>query len=190
MLEPASGDPSLGMPNTVTATAETDFTIGGLQSGRYHFRISRFGGWRVKSVTVRGIDVTDDGIEGAPGREYDDVVVTVTKTGAELSGFVRDGSGRPAPAAVIVFPVDPRFWVDYGLTPDRLHSITAGRDGSFKLTPIRDGDYYAVAVPLGQANAWPDPKFLAAAAVRATKVSLKAGSASVQNLQVSEVIVK
>ena len=190
MLEPANGDPSLGLPNTVTATAEAAFTIGGLQSGRYRFRISQFGGWRVKSVTVRGIDVTDDGIEGAPGREYGDVVVTATKKGAELSGFVRDASGRPTPAAVVLFPVDPSFWIDYGLTPDRLQSVRAGRDGSFKLTAFRDGDYYAIAVPLGQANAWPDPKFLAAAAIRATKVSLKAGSASVQNLQVSEVIVK
>jgi hypothetical protein len=194
MLQPANADPALGLPNAVTAAGETSpaFTIGGLQAGRYLVRVSQFRGWRVKSVTVRGIDVTDTGIEGAPGREYDDVVVTLTNTGAELSGFVRDASGRPAIGGVILFPIDPAQWVDYGLTPARLQSRTTGRDGSFKLgaIPIPDGEYYVIAVPRDQSDAWPDPKFLAAAATRATKVSLKAGVPSVQNLQLSEVIVK
>jgi hypothetical protein len=192
MLEPANGDPSLGMPFASTAAGDTTyaFTLEGLQHGRYVFRVPRFRGFRVKSVTVRGVDVTDTGVDGASGREYDDVIVTVTNTGAELSGSVRDGSGRPATGAVILFPVDPKHWVDYGLTPDRMQSMNAGRDGSFKLTAINDGEYYVIAVPSAQSDAWLDHRFLAAAASRATRVSLKTGTPLTQNLQVSEVIVR
>ena len=192
MLEPANGDLMLGMPFTTTAMGDTTFAFNltGLQSGRYLFRLSRFGGWQVKSVSVRGVDVIDTGIDGTAGRDYDDVIVTASKTGAELSGFVRDGSGRPATGAVVLFPADPKWWVDYGLTPDRLQSITTGRDGSFKLMAFRDGEYYVIAVPHSQSNAWTDPRFLAASAPKATRISLKAGVASAQNLQVSEVIVK
>jgi hypothetical protein len=192
MLEPVNADPLLGLPNAVTAAGDTTyaFTIGGVQSGRYLVRISSFRGWRVKSVTVRGVDVTDTGIEGAPGREDDDVVVTITDTGAELSGVVHDSTGRPATGAVILFPADPKLWVDYGLTPDRLQSITAGRDGRFKLMAHRDGEYYVIAVPRAQADGWSDRKFLTAAAARATRVSLKSGAVIEQNLQLSEVVVK
>jgi hypothetical protein len=192
MLEPANGDPSLGLPNATTDAGDTTYavTIAGVQSGRYLVRVSQFRGWRVKSVTVRGIDVTDSGIEGVPGREYDEVVVTVTNTATELTGFVRDASGRPATGAVILFPIDPNRWVDYGLTPDRLQSVTAARDGSFKLTAHRDGEYFVIAVPRSQSDAWWDPKFLAAAAPKATRISLKPGAPNIQNLQMSEVIVK
>ena len=192
MLEPANGDPSLGVPNAVTpgGNMTQEFTIAGLQDGRYLFRISRFRGWFVKSVTVNGVDVTNTGIEGASGKTYDDVVVTITRAGAQLSGLVRDRTGQATRGTVILFPIDPAQWVDYGLTPDRIQSATAGRDGSFRFTTIRDGEYYAIAVPPVQADAWVDPKFLAAAAPHGTKVSLKAGAEITQNLQISEVVVR
>jgi hypothetical protein len=192
MLEPANGDPSLGMPFATTAGGDTtqEFTIAGLQNGRYLFRISRFRGWRVKSATVNGIDVTDIGIDGASGTSLEDVVVTITNGGAQVAGFVRDRNGQAARGTVIVFPVDPRHWIDYGLTPDRIQAVTAGRDGSFRLTPIRDGEYYAIAVPAAQAESWTDPKFLAAAAAHATRISVKAGAEITQHLQISEIVVR
>ncbi|HSC29096.1 MAG TPA: carboxypeptidase-like regulatory domain-containing protein [Vicinamibacterales bacterium] len=192
MLEPANADTSLGVPNTHTAAYDEThaFSIGGLQDGRYLVRFQPFRGWRVKSVLVNGIDVTDTGLDGSLGQDYDKVLVTVTKAGAALSGVVRDRDGRPAAGAVILFPVDPQRWVDYGLTPDRLKSTSARSSGAYALSPISEGDYYVVAVPQGQGDAWQDPKFLAAAVPAATRISLTTGDARSQDLRVSEVVVR
>jgi hypothetical protein len=191
-LEPASGDPSLGMPNAVTAAGDEThaFEIGGLQGGHYLLRFQRFGGWRVKSVTLDGVDLTDTGFDGALGQDYNGVVVTVTKGGAELSGVVRDGAGGPSHGAVILFPADPGQWVDYGLTPDRLHSTRAASDGTYSFTAILEGNYLVVAVPLAQAGGWLDPNFLAAAAPQATRISLPTAAPKTQDLRVSEVVVR
>ena len=191
-LEPANGDPALGVPNAFTAAGDTTyaFTMGGLQGGRYLVRIPFPRNVLIASVTVNGADVTDTGIDGTLGRDFDDVVVRVTRPGAVLSGMVRDRSGQPATGAVILFPTDPKQWVDFGLSPDRLLTTTAGTGGGFKLGLIRDGEYYVIAVPGAQATAWVNPRFLAAAAPQASRVSLKAGTTSTVSLQLSEVIVK
>ena len=191
-LEPANGDLSLGLPNAWTAAGDPSraFEMEGLQNGRYLFRFQAFGGWRIKSVTSGGADITDSGIDGAMAQRYDDVVVTVTKSGGELSGTVVDRMGLPAAGAVLLFPVESEAWTDYGLTPDRLSSTNAGSDGTFRMGPIRAGEYFVIAVPTDQRNAWTNPAFLAAAAPRAARITLKTAAVGTQRLQVTEVIVR
>jgi hypothetical protein len=190
-LEPANGDSSLGVPFALTAAGDTSYTfsIPGLEGGRYLFRFQAFGGWRVASIMSNGADVTETGFDGSSGQDYSGVVVTVTKTGAALSGRIADRNGRPASGGVMLFPVDPASWVDYGLTPQRLRSTSAG-DGTFTLTAIPDGDYYVIAVPATQTSAWTDPRFLRAAVGQATRVSLTTGAPRTVALVISEVVVR
>jgi hypothetical protein len=195
-LEPANGDLSLGAPVVLTAAGDSSHAVEltGLQSGRYVIRappiVPSFRGWRLKSVTSGGADLIDAGFDGALGQDYDGVVITYTRASAELTGIVRDRNGRPASAAVILFPADPKGWVDYGLTPDRLRSTRSGSDGTYRFTLLRDGDYLVVALPSAQVDAWRDPKLLAAAAPHATRVSLVAGAPKTQDLRMSEVVLK
>jgi hypothetical protein len=192
-LEPANADRTLGVPNAWTAAGDETyaFAIDGLLDGRYLARIAPHQrAWRVVSVTASGVDLTGTGFDGALGQDYNDVVVTVTKAGAELAGFVRDANGRPAAGGVILFPAAPRAWVDYGLTPDRVFSTSAGSDGAYRFTGVLDGDYNVVAVPPGQKDGWVDSRFLAAAAASAAKVSLRAGVSAAQDLRRTEVVVK
>jgi hypothetical protein len=191
-LEPANGDPWLGAPFTsmMPNDASHSFTLDGLRSGRYFAGLQPARGWRIASVTTNGVDVTDAGFDGSLGSNYDDVVITMTKAGAQLSGVVRDGRGQPAQGAVMVFPVDPKRWVDYGLTGARLRSTSADSSGAYRINLLPDGDYFVVAVPQGQRREWLDPKFLATAAGKATRVTLATGASKVQDLQLSEVIVK
>jgi Carboxypeptidase regulatory-like domain len=191
-LEPANGDPTLGAPHayTVANDASHAFAIGGVRGGRYLVRTTIFAGWWVESVTVNGADVTDTGIDGASGRDYDDVIVTFTKAGARLSGVVIDARGQPAPGTVILFPVDRRRWVDYGLTPSRIRSTEAASDGAYEFKALPGGDYYIVAVPPDQSDAWVAPAFFAAAAAQAARVSLTVGAATRQDLRESEVPVR
>jgi hypothetical protein len=136
------------------------------------------------------VDLTDAGFDGALGSNYDNVVVTVTKAGALLSGVVRDQSGRAAAGAVMLFPVDPKRWLDYGLTPDRLRVTGADSAGAYKFQPVPTGDYFVIAVPPGQASGWLDPKFLAAASAQAVRMSLTTSASKTQDLRLSEVIIR
>jgi hypothetical protein len=80
--------------------------------------------------------------------------------------------------------------VDYGLTADRLRSTRSGSDGSYSFTSLRDGDYLVVALPSAQADAWRDPRLLAAAAPHASRVMLTASAPRTQDLRMAEVVGK
>jgi len=191
-LEPANADPTLGVPNGWTDAGDPDrgFVMNGVLGGRYLFRPPPFGGWRLKSATAGGVDVTDAGIDGSTGQLFNDVVVTITRSGAELSGMVVDQTGGAATAGVVLFPTDAKRWSDYGFTPDRVRSTLASSDGSFKFTLMADGEYVCIAVPVRQADRWMDPRFLAAAATQGARVSLKMGVSASLRLQVAEVVLK
>jgi len=194
LLEPANGDPSLGVPNAFTTAGDETygFEIGGLHDGRYLARLISFFGrtWRISSVTAGGVDVTDTGFDGSLGRDYDDVVVTLSRTGADLAGSVRNRDGRAASGVVLLFPVESSRWRDYGLTPDRLKSYVAGADGAYSFNKLPDGDYDVIAVPASQSIGWKDPDFLAAAASSATRITLRTGVTASQDLRVTEVVVR
>lgn len=190
-LEPVNGDPSLGAPFVwiPDSDASHSFTLY-FRGGRYIAGFQPSRGWRIASVMSNGVDVTETGFDGSLGTSYDNVVITLTKAGAQISGVVRDARGQAAQGAVLVFPVDPKRWVDYGLTAARLRSTSAASDGAYKFSLLPEGDYFVVAVPPGQNRGWLDPKFLAAAAGKATRVALATGASKTQDLQLSEVIVK
>jgi hypothetical protein len=189
-LEPANADLSIGVLNSSTRGDDHDFSMSGLRPARYVLRVGpAFRGWRVTSVVAHGTNLTDAGFDAAAGQNFDDIVVSVTKTGAVLTGTVHDRNGAPAAAAVILFPVDARTWVDYGFTPDRLRSVSTDSNGNYRIPPLREGEYFIVAVPVSQARAWIDPRFLTAASAQATRLTLTS-AAKTQNLSIAEVIVK
>ena len=191
-LQPASGDAAFGLLFGATSPDDAThaFTIDGLLGGRYLVPYQFFAGWRLKSVTSNGVDVTDTGFDGLQGVDFDDVVVTLTDRAAELNGTITDEGGRPAYSSVILFPVDRAGWTNYGWTPDRLRATSAGSSGAYSFKELRDGDYYVIAVPHTQQDLWVNPAFLAAAAPLATPVTLTAGSPKTQDLRVQEVTIK
>jgi hypothetical protein len=144
----------------------------------------------VTSVAANGIDLIDAGFEGASGQNFENVVVSITKTGATLSGTVHTRNGAPAAAAVILFSADPKAWTDYGFTPDRLRSVRTDSAGGYRIPTLREGDYFAIAVPVSQTRAWIDPRFLAAASAQATRVTLASAATKTQDLAITEVVVK
>ncbi|MEZ5316375.1 MAG: carboxypeptidase regulatory-like domain-containing protein [Vicinamibacterales bacterium] len=192
MLEPANGDATLGVPNGWTDAGDDTyaFVAEGLQSGRYVPRIGFPRDWRVKSITAGGADLTATGFDGSIGTDFDDVVVTMTREGASLSGRVTDARGGMATGTVLLFPTDRAQWADYGLTPERLLSIGADADGAYAFTGVPDGEYYAIAVSGRQTRDWMETRFLDAAAALATRVSLVTGRTQTQDLRMSEVIVR
>jgi hypothetical protein len=189
--QPANGDQSLGAVNKfLMVSGDTSFTLEGLGRGTYLIGLpadfARF--VSVASVTAGGREIRDTGLDTSDGHDVDDVVITLTENLTTIDGNVRgDGAGG---AAVIVFPADRARWVDYGIAPTLIASKAADSNGAFTLKGLPEGDYLAVAVDGSLHDAWTNPKFLEAASVMATRISLKWGEKKPLDLTMSKVVVK
>jgi Carboxypeptidase regulatory-like domain len=187
---PANGDPVLaGAPSDRTVGKKPDgaFIIDGLQRGQYF--LSTLG--VIKSIIADGGDYTDRPFDTTAGSDISGVVVTLASKPVELSGVVRDRQGSVVRAgAVILFPVDRELWTRYGVTPLRIRTATFFAAGGYQLPRLMAGEYFAIAVEPSQARAWIDPRFFAAAAPQATKVTLEWGVPAVQDLTLRRVEIK
>ncbi len=185
-LEPANGDPALGVL-TGGVAADLTFKIDGLMPGPYVLRSLGVGG-TIKSIEWEGRDYADRPFDAAGGQDIEGVVVTLTYDLARITGTVRTAAGASAGGAVIVFPTDPARWSSYGFTPPRIASTQAGTNGAFTVTPSLAGEYFVLAVDAAQSGAWRDPKFLEAAAPLATRVTV--GWGETKSVDLSIVTVK
>jgi hypothetical protein len=186
--EPANGDPSLGTASTTATFANGvfAFTLAGLMGGTY--LINADGAYATVSVTVGGRDVTLAGVDAGASPELADVVITVTDKRQEIRGVVSSSPGRTA--GVIAFPVDRAFWTNYGWDARHFFTTRAGSTGAFTLKPYIAGEFYLIAVDATKLDAWTDPRFLAAAAPLATRISIGWGEARTQDLVWRDVVVK
>lgn len=189
--QPANGDPSLGNPSTRTAQNDPTFSfeLSGLLPGTYLLDPLSFSAMAPISVMWDGRDVKDVGFDGTQGRDFDDVVVTLTNNFAEVTGVVSDTKG-PAVGAVLVFPADRERWSNYGWTPLRLQSAPAASNGTYRARRIPEGDYLMIAVDSAKSNEWVNPKFLAAAAPLARRISVKWGDRLTVDLPITDVVIK
>ena len=191
---PANGDPSLGYPmahaSAPNGTRDFTFEMEGLLGGRYILDVAPLG---LVSVTSEGRPVPDAGREAgfdaSRGRDFDDVVVTLTDKLGRLTGTVRDRNG-PVIAAVLVFPADRDRWTQFGWSPARFRSARSGSDGSYQLTDVPAGDYFVIAVDVAHISSWQNARFLAAAAPLASRLSTTWADKKALDLSVVQVSIK
>jgi hypothetical protein len=181
-LEPANGNPTLG-----SLSAELDqkmkdrFTIDNIRGASYVLRVAG-SVWTIKSAIWRGRDFVDQPFDAVATPDFDDVLVTVTRTAPIVSGLVRDERGRPGDAsAVIIFPADSSQWTNYGFAPPRIKMARTSSTGAYRLS-VPPGDYLLIVVPARQGTAWQDPAFLEKAAAGAVRVSLDWGAQTSRDL--------
>jgi carboxypeptidase family protein len=100
-------------------------------------------GWYVKSMQYRGKDVADGPFEVTSGREPGTLEVVMSTRGATLIGRVTDDAGNPVKAGmvVVVFPVDPARRSMFDLDDGRVSA-----DGTYRVGPLRRGDYFVTAI--------------------------------------------
>jgi hypothetical protein len=169
-------------PATATAQVQADgtFQLDGLNGPR-RFRLVRAPeSWSVKAIRVNGRDVTDEALSfGARDESLTDVEIVLTDRAASVAGLVTDARGQTATdCAVLVFAADSARWYQ----GSRFLTFTRARpDGSFTVTNLPQGDYYAAAVDWIQGTdsygEWQDPDFLASIAPRANRIVLADGQA-------------
>ncbi len=185
----ATGDPALAASRpSVALNTDGTFSIDGVRPGLYLLRLS---GHPIKSIAAGGADYSTRPIEVRANTDIRDVLVTISTRVATISGGVSDTKGSIVrEGAVILFPVDRSQWTHFGLRPSRIQSMTYFGSQGYQLPRVLAGEYYLVAVDAGVQDAWQDPRFLAAAAGVATRVSVDWGQTTVQNLTLQQVVVK
>lgn len=103
------------------------------------------GNWIIKAVLLDGQDVTDVPI--AYSSAYNSrVQIVFTLAAASLEGIVTDENGEPTRnATVILFGEDESSWIPWS-SRTRLTGIGSD-EGKFSMRNLREGRYYAVAIP-------------------------------------------
>lgn len=181
-LSPALGGPGGRMARTM----DGDFSIGEVMPGRYFFRPTGIPqGFRMKSVTVSGRDITTTGLDLIGS--VDDVRVTLTNEIGGLTGRVRDTDGEPyGLASVLVFPEDERQWRDAGTILQRVQIRPATHLGNFTIGYLVAGDYLVAAIPSDQLETplAHDANLLARLAPLATRVRVDAHAVTNLDLDV------
>ena len=118
----------------------------GLWPERYRIRPTGIpSGYRVKSVTVGGRDVTVEGFDLVDG-PIDGMIITLTKRLTEVTGVVRDAQDRPdGEAAVVAFPTDRRLWTETGQVPVFIENVHVSQKGNYSVKGLPAGEYFVVA---------------------------------------------
>jgi hypothetical protein len=140
--------------------------------------------WQLRSVMLDGVDITDvpyDTSRGSTNR----LEIVVTDQKQELTGKVVTASGKPATEfRVLAFPRNVKPGTVAGRYAPR--GSNHGSDGSFRLTGLPPGEYYAVALTSMAENAQFDSELHEALKPRATPFQLSPGETATIELTLIE----
>jgi len=120
------------------------YRIRGLMAGAHVITVDGLEDpWVLKSVTYRGQDITDLAFDVESGHVMRDVRVTITDATTDVSGVVRDGSGREASdAIVLMIPSSPQFWTRMSR---RFRLVRTDAGGRYRVRGLPEGEYHALA---------------------------------------------
>jgi hypothetical protein len=180
-----------GMPGKVNE--DYSFEITGLSDRRLlrasvnNGQVAGSGGWYMKAVLFDGEDVTDHGIDFAPGRNYEGLQIVMTQKVTDLSGLVTDDRNRPiVDATVIVFPANKELWTFASRYVRTARPDTNGRYDIRTLPP--SDDYMVIAVQNLESGQGGDPEFLARAIDEAKKLTLAEGETKAVDIKLSKLV--
>jgi hypothetical protein len=159
------------VPGSTAATAKDDMTFE-LKSfpGRVMIRAPFSQDWRLRRVTLRGVDITDTGLDILPNTTIDGLVVQMTTHLAQLSVRVLDESGAPTrDCIVVVFAKDSARW-----TPQTRY-VSGGSpnlEGAFR-PRLPAGEYLVAAFrDESPSGLWNDPDVLSQLRESAVSIAL------------------
>jgi hypothetical protein len=143
-------------------------------SGVRRMALSAPDGYYLKSVTLKGRDITDEPYDfGVRPDVYTDLQIVVSNAAATVSGDVRERGNPVENYSVVLFSTDRSHWFR---NSRHLKLTRPGADGRFRVASIPPGDYYLAAVDLldgeGNSGEWQDPDVLESLTRDARRVSL------------------
>jgi Carboxypeptidase regulatory-like domain len=186
MMQPQSPEDMMGAFLGPPAHARDDFSFEvKALPGKVNVRaFTQDATWILKSVRLRGVDITDSGVEVTPDADLSELEIVLTSRRSEVSGLVTNARGeKVSNYTVIFFPRDRARW-----QPPSRYIATArpDQDGRFKLRTLPPADYQAVAVEYVENGQWTDPDFLESVQQAATHVAIGEGETKTLDLKLFE----
>lgn len=194
-IEPADGDVNLGIifafpprpaPGAAPPTRFT-FTLENVLPGRYVLS-ELIGGatFTLAGAEWNGRDILASGLEVSGERDVTGVVLKMAAGRSFITGAVRAANGEPASDVLVVsFPIAPAEWPYTGISAVRFRSAAVASDGTYRLPGVLPGEYFVAAIPVSERGRWLDPVALAALAPQATRVAVRVGATTTQDLRVT-----
>ena len=131
-----------GGPAHATVEEDLRFHFAGLTGPRRVSVTHVPSGWTLQAILLNGIDITDTPLPfGKTDQSITDVEVVLSRRVTVINGQV-SARGRPAVAAVLLFPADRTSWYPHSRFFQRTIS---GADGRFRAEGLPPGDYLATA---------------------------------------------
>ena len=177
--------PGATFSNTsVGVNPDMSFSASGLTE-RQTFRLGAVPeGWFLKSVSHRGLDITDTGYEFKPGEHVSGIQILLTRRATTLTGTVQGDRGEPTgDYSVVAFSSDRSKW---GYLTRFVRSARPDQDGRFTIRSLPPDDYLVVAVEYLESGQELDPEQLRAWEPVATKVALGEGGLQSVTLRLTQ----
>jgi protocatechuate 3,4-dioxygenase beta subunit len=130
-------------------------------------------GWYLKSLTINGMEMTDQVIDlGVGGGTASAEVVVSPKGGAIAGRITSEGRTTRAGSSVIVFPQDREKWFERSRF---IKVVRASQDSSFRVSSLPPGDYHVALISNALETVTPD--MLEPLLSRAVSVTVNEGEA-------------
>jgi Carboxypeptidase regulatory-like domain len=177
-------DPSLQIFGGSSGIVQDDLSFElKVSPGVQHFRLAQTGSspWTVKQTRMGSIDVTDDGVDIAPGARLENVEVELSDRVGSLVGTVQTSLQDSNDAIVVVFAEDQRHW---GYQSGFVRIANVNSDGSFAVQGLREGHYHVIALSYLEPGQENDLGFLDSCRNPAKSVTITSGVAQQVNLRI------
>jgi protocatechuate 3,4-dioxygenase beta subunit len=152
--------------------------------GKILFRPNTPPAWTLKSVTLKGVDITDVPYELSGSDDIDGVRIVLTDKVTNVSGTVSDGRGQPPDGfAVLVWPADD---IDGPAAQRFVRGVRLSKADRFDIRGLPPGSYVAAALEwLPQGGEW-DPEIRDRLRAAGERFSLTEGQSVSLNLKLRD----
>lgn len=145
------------------------------------FRVNPPSGWYLKSVSLRGTDITDSGVECKSGEDISGVEVLLSKQAGSIAGTATLDSKRATDYVVVAFATDRARW---GAPSRFVRTAKPDQSGRFEIKGLPADTYLVVALEYLEPGEEADPEVLERLRPHAIELAIAEGEAKVTSLKI------
>lgn len=174
-----------------TPLSDGTFVLQGMIPGNYQIAMSLQGvsgapvPFAALSITMGGRDITDVGVELAPGMPPEPITITLSDELPELSGHITLGDGKPATDYyVVAVAADQKYWI---WSTRRIKSARPDVNGRYVFPNLPPGTYRIAATTDLENSDLSDRSFLEQILAASAEVIVAPGEKKVFDLKIGGV---